>query len=311
MRHRPGSKDRAAEPTDWITGQFERKLQRDSDDPGTTVVNATQNGLAGYGQFLAALGMVWFGAQAPGFEIALIALPLYLVLLTIPSDASLGARANRFLLPFLIWSVIYGLVHVALTGKNQTPTLGWWEWHMLLSGTWIHLWVLPFAFVTALLSPWLQHPLASLGLAILAATLMALHGSPEAIPFGQWTFGTIPVLVGIAYFSWGWRLAVVTLLASSLILLLGSLSPDHATILAGSALGLFFVSNHLPRTAVSDWCARVSLWIYLVYPLVVIVGHSLRITYIELGLFSLVGSVIAAQIIEIAVQASQDGQPES
>jgi peptidoglycan/LPS O-acetylase OafA/YrhL len=273
-------------------------------------VSTERNGLIDYGRFLAALGIVWFNAQAPGSRVAYIALPFFLVLLSIPSSASVGVRAKRLLMPFLIWSVVFAMLNTAMSLKNQLPPFEWWRWNMVFSGTWIHLWFLPFAFVAAVLAPWLRHPLASLGAALLVATLMALNGDPQTVPFGQWAFGTIPVLVGIAYFSWGWRLAVTTLLSSSLILFLGRESPDNITILAGTALALVFLSSHLPANALSDWCARLSLWIYLVHPLVIIAGQSLRITYIELGLFSLVGSVIVAQIIETSVHASRSGKLE-
>lgn len=268
-------------------------------------MTASRNGLIDYGRFLAALGIVWFHSQAPGSRVAYIALPFFLVLLSIPSSISLGARAKLLLVPFLIWSVIFAMLSTALALKNQNPPFDWWRWDMLLSGTWIHLWFLPFAFVAATLSPWLRHPLASLGAAILFATLIVLNGTPESLPFGLWAFGVIPVLTGIAYSAWGWRLAVTVLGLSMLILFLGYPSPDNMTILVGTGLALVFLSNHLPATPVSDWCGRLSLWIFLSHPLVILVGQSLRITYIELGLFSLAFSVIFAQVIETLVQASR------
>lgn len=280
------------------------------DGSGKTVVSGERNGLIDYGRFLAAIGIVWFHTQAPGSRIAYIALPFFLVLLSMPSSSSLATRAKRLLLPFVTWSLVFAMLSTALSLKNQAPPFDWWRWNMILSGTWIHLWFLPFAFLAAVVSPWLRHPLASLGAAVLTATLMVLHGSPATVPFGQWAFGAIPVFVGIAYFSWGWRLAVTTLFLSTLILFVGQPSPDNITILAGTGLALLFLSNHLPTTAASDWCARLSLWIYLSHPLVIVIGQSLRITYIELGLFSLVGSVMLAQIIETVVQASRKGRLE-
>lgn len=285
-------------------------MPKEGDVSGTGVVNTERNGLIDYGRFLAALGIVWFNAQAPGDRIAYIALPFFLVLLALPSTSSLSVRAKRLLQPFVIWSVIFAMLNTALALKTNSPPFEWWRWSMLLSGSWVHLWFLPFAFLVAVVAPWFRHPLASFGGAILTATLLALHGSPQPVPFGQWTVAVIPVLVGIAYFSWGWRLAVTTLLTSCLILFLGHPSPDNVTILFGTAIALVFLSNHLPATGVSDWCARISYWVYLAHPLVIIVGQSLRITYIELALVSLVGSVILAQIIETSIQASRKGKLE-
>jgi hypothetical protein len=275
-----------------------------------TVVKADHNGLIDYARFVAALGIVWFGVQVPGNWIAYIAVPFFLVLLTMSSGPDLATRAKRLLVPYVIWSLVFAALNTAFAIKRQNPPFDWWEWHMILSGTWMHLWYLPFAFLAGLLSPWFQHPLATIGAAILTATLLALHGTPEAEPWGYWAFGLIPVLVGIAHFSWGWRLAVTTLVSSWLILYFGRPSPENTTILLGTGLALVILSNRLPQTPLSEWCARLSIWIYLAHPLVIIVGHSLRITWIELGLFSLVGSVILAQLIESTLQASRKGQLE-
>lgn len=273
-------------------------------------MNTARNGLIDYGRFVAALGIVWFNSQAPGNRIAYIALPFFLVLLSMPSSVTLAVRARRLLLPFVTWSLVFGMLNTALALKSNSAPFGWWQWHMVLTGTWIHLWFLPFAFLAAVLAPWFRHPLASLGAALLAALLMVVKGTPDAVPFGQWSFGVIPVLVGIAYFSWGWRLATITLLGSWLILHFGRPSPDNTTILVGTALAMGCLSYRLPATAVSDWCARLSVWIFLAHPLVIILGQSLRITWVELGLFSLVCSVILAQILETAIQASRKGRLE-
>jgi hypothetical protein len=269
------------------------------------LVKTARNGLVDYGRFFAALGIVWFHTQVLGDRIAYMALPFFLVLLSMPSGADLATRARRLLVPFAIWSVIFAVVHVVFALKYRAAPFGWWEWHMLLTGTWIHLWFLPFAFLATLLAPWFQHPLASLGAALLAATLFALYGTPAAVPFGQWSFGLIPVLVGLGFFAWGWRLAVTILIGSFLILHFGRPSPDNLTILVGTGLALLILSFRLPATPVSDWCARLSVWIYLAHPLVIIVGQSLRITWVELGLFSLAGSIVLAQGIETALQASR------
>lgn len=264
-----------------------------------------RNGMIDYGRFLAALGVVWFFSQAPGGRIVYVSLPFLLVILSTPIATSLSTRVTSLLRPFLIWSLIFAVVQMAFALKNHAPVLGWWDWHMLLVGTWSHLWILPFAFLASVLAPWFQHPLASLGTALLVAVLMAVRGTPETIPFGLWSFGIIPVLVGIAFVSWGWRLAVVTLVCVSLVLHFGRPSPDNITIVAGTALALAFMTWRLPATAVSDWCARMSVWIFLAHPLVIIVGQSLRITWVELGLFSLVGSTILAQILDLTLRNSR------
>ncbi len=242
-------------------------------ETGDAVVKTARNGLIDYVRFAAALGIVWFHSQAPGHRIAYAALPFFLVVLAMPSSASLGTRARRLLLPFVTWSVIFAMLHTVLALKHADPPFGWFEPHMILTGTWIHLWFLPFAFLATILAPWFQHPLASLGAAWMAALLFAINGTPTLVPFGQWSFGIIPVLVGISYFSWGWRLAVTTLLGSWLILHFGRPSPDNITILTGTGLALACLSYRLPATPFSNWCARLSVWIYLSHPLVIVAGQ--------------------------------------
>lgn len=273
-------------------------------------MKAAQNGLVDYGRFLAALALVWFHSRAPGAGIAAAALPVFLVLLAVPSRSSVMQRAERILVPFVSWCLVFALLRTALALKQGAAPFSWWDWSMLVTGTWIHLWVLPFAFVAALLAPWFQHPLASMGTAFLVAFLLASEGTPDLVPFGQWSIGVIPVLVGIAFHSWGWRLAVITLLGSWLILYFGRPMADISTMLAGTALALVCLCATLPATQLSAWCARLSLGIYLAHPLVIIVGQSLRITWVELGLFSIVGSVLLAQLLETAVQAKRHGRLE-
>ena len=267
-----------------------------------------RNGLIDYGSFLAALAIVWFGIEAPGQRIAYVALPFILVLLMAPSKNGMVGRAKRLLVPFLIWSVVFGILHTAMALKGNDPPLGWWSENMILFGTWEHLWILPFCLLVGLIAPWLQHPIASLGAAWMAALLIVVKGTPDTMPFAQWTFGVIPVLVGIAYFAWGWRLAVVTLLGSWLILHFGRPSPDNITILAGTGLALACLTWRLPASNLSKRCARLAVWIYLAHPLVVFVGQSLRITWVELGLFSMVGSLILAQLLDTVVNASRRGK---
>lgn len=269
-----------------------------------------RNGLIDYGRLVAALGLVWFDTQAPGNRIAYLSVPFLLIVLTLPTTTSIAAKAQRLLLPFLTWSLIFAVVQIAFALKAHAPPFGWWDGHMTLTGTWGHLWILPFAFLASVLAPWFQHPLASMGAALLVAVLLSLEGTPTAAPYALWSFGIIPILVGIAYVSWGWRLAVVTLVLSWMILQIGRPSPDNFTILGGTALALMAMAIHLPATATSEWCARVSTSVFLAHPLVIIVGQSLRITWVELALFSVVGSVILAQLIDSSLQGSRRGRLE-
>ncbi|MBL9049694.1 MAG: hypothetical protein JNK19_06255 [Tabrizicola sp.] len=271
-------------------------------------VKAVDNGLVDYVRFAAALSIVWFSIDVPGNWLAKVAIPLFLVLLLTDSESGFATSAARYLKPFVIWSGVYALLKIAFAIKAQDPPLGWWDWPMVLTGTWIHLWMLPFVFVTTLLAPWLRHPLASLGAALLVVALLAGKGTPIHEPWLHWSFGAIPVFVAIGFLAWGWRLAATTLGLSFLVLYLGRPSPENFTILAGTALALIVLSYRLPTTPLSQHFARLSLVIYLAHPLIIIVGQSLRITWVELGLFSIVGSVILALIIDSVMSTAGKGR---
>lgn|GEM_PF-1381341 len=277
---------------------------------GNAVVTTERNGLIDYGRFIAALGLVWFFTQAPGNRIAYLSVPFLLVILTLPATETVASKARRLLLPFVVWSMVFAIVRVALALKTHDEPFGWWENYMVLTGTWSHLWILPFAFLASVLAPWFQHPIASLGTALLVVVLMAVEGTPDAVPFGLWSFGILPILVGVAFIAWGWRLALVTLLLSSAILFLGRPSPDNVTILVGTALALFCLAIRLPTTPTSDWCGRMSTWIILSHPLAIIIGQSLRITWVELALFSVVVAVILAQVLEASTNGPRRGRLE-
>lgn len=268
------------------------------------------NGLVDYGRFVAAIGMVWFHSAIPGGNIAYAALPFLLVALSLPVSSSPVDTGRSLLVPFLAWSLVYALLNVILSVKDGVGPFDWWQWHMLLSGTWPHLWILPFAFLAAALSPWFHHPLASFGAAFLVTIMLSAKGTPETAPFMQWSFGIIPLLVAIAYLSWGWKFATVTLLSSFLILHFGRPSPDNITILAGTALALATLSLRLPKTETSDWCGRLALTIYLAHPLVLVLGQTLRITWVELALFALAGSLILAQVLDSAFRSARETQPD-
>lgn len=271
-------------------------------------MKAVDNGLVDYVRFAAALAIVWFSIDVPGNWLAKIAIPLFLVLLLANSESGFVTGVTRYLKPFIIWSAVYALLNIAFAFKAQAPTFGWWEWHMLFTGPWIHLWILPFVFATSLLAPWLRHPLASLGAALLVVALLAGKGTPSQEPWLHWSFGAIPVCVAIGFLAWGWRLAATTLGLSFLVLYFGRPSPENFTILAGTALALIVLSYRIPATPLSRHFARLSLVIYLANPLIIILGQSLRITWVELGLFSIVGSVILALIIDTVMGTAQKGR---
>jgi surface polysaccharide O-acyltransferase-like enzyme len=267
-----------------------------SDQP---VVGA-RNGLVDYCRLIAAFGILWFHTEVPGYRFGYVAAPFFIVLLSLPSRSGLPERARRLLLPFLVWSVIYALARIAPALHSGDDLFGWWKPSMLLTGTSTHLWFLPFAFLVALTAPVLRNSRLVLGLPVLAAALLALAGEPQTYPLYQWSFGLIPALVGFAWYRAGpW--ALLPLVASFAVLELFRPSQDNLVILAGAGLAVLVLSIRTAPTRFSDWCARISLWVYLAHVLVIQRAVTMGFQDLSLLVVTLIGSLVLAVGIDAVV----------
>lgn len=260
-----------------------------------------RNGLVDYCRLIAALGIVWFHTEAPGERIAYAAVPFFIVLLSLPSRSGLAERARRLLVPFVVWSGIYAALRVSNALHAGSDPFDWWRPWMVLTGTSIHLWFLPFAFLVALAAPLLRASRAVLALPVLAAAGLALVEEPLAYPWYQWSFGLIPALVGFAYVQTG-RLALLSLIVSFAVLTVFRPAPDNITILAGSGLAILVLSVRMPTSRLSDWCARHSMWIYLSHILVINRAQSFGLEGYALAICAVVASVAIAMLIDVLVQ---------
>jgi surface polysaccharide O-acyltransferase-like enzyme len=113
--------------------------------------------------------------------------------------------------PWLFWSVVYGLCR--LTKGLATADVGTlWEMvsiETLLAGTSIHLWYLPYAFLSGMLvyvlNRWTSHigdAIVLLAATIVGMVLLAVHATGTwdhlASPLPQWEFGLSAIPLGIA-----------------------------------------------------------------------------------------------------------------
>ncbi len=250
----------------------------------------TRNATIDYLRLAAAVGIVWFHSQAPGHWIAYLALPFFLVLLGMPSTASLQKRARRLLWPFLIWSGIYAGVRVVFALRSGEPPLGWWETGMLLAGTSVHLWFLPFAFMGTLVFRLIRPDWLVLVLPVLAAVVVVLAPEAGIAPFQQWLFGIVPLTLGFCYFRCGLRVILPWIVATA-VLFVGRNSDDNLTIALGSALTLVLMQIRLPRSILSDWCARVAFLVFLDHMIVMQAGWTLSLQGLALATFAVTGAL--------------------
>ena len=265
-----------------------------------------RNGLVDYCRLVAVLGIVWFHTEVPGERVGYIALPVFLIFLTLASHSSLSNRTRRLLVPFLVWSGIFASLRMFSAYYTGGPLFSWVEPRMILTGTSIHLWFLPFAFLVAVVAPVLQASRVVVVLPMIAAGVMAVLPADLPVPWYQWTFALVPVLTGFAFTRIG-LLALLPLAASFAILEGFRPSPDNITILAGSAVGLLVLSLYLPASRLSAYCARLSLWVYLSHPIVTVLaaGSTFALQDTKLGLVAIAGSLALGVWIDLVVRVAK------
>jgi peptidoglycan/LPS O-acetylase OafA/YrhL len=125
-------------------------------------------------------------------------------------ESTVRRKAQRLLKPWLFWSVVYSVVVLAKVLYKNVPLSDAFQWTMLLTGSRIHLWFLPFAFVIAILLVLIHRAVADIPaiftivIAILAGALCVLGCSiiqsftQPPTPLRQWILGTPAIFLGLA-----------------------------------------------------------------------------------------------------------------
>lgn len=252
----------------------------------------SRNATLDYARFFAAIGIVAFHTGTPGASVGYAGLLFFVILLallglgqsatkaqTLP--AYLKSRAERLLIPWLGWCLIYGALKLTEATRSGTALAEEFSTWMLLTGPALHLWFLPFAFGFSLML-WALFPLyraepkahvhqilwftfASLALAL----PISASGAGLALPLPQYAFALPGLCLGLAFAFeprpiWRWAtMAVLSLGWVACGLPGGSLQ----LIIAGGAVLLCYAWPS-QSTANSRLLANLSLTIYLAHPLV-------------------------------------------
>jgi surface polysaccharide O-acyltransferase-like enzyme len=252
---------------------------------------------------------VWFHTEgAPGRQIGYAGLPIFLLaffsLITLrrPADTLPGflrRRWERLLKPWLFWSVVYGVCHLVNdvrmgeTGYLQNVlSMG-----VLVTGTNIHLWYLPYTFLLGIplygLTRWTAKVrlegmillATGVGVVTLVACALAMTARPLPAPFPQWEFGFAALPVGYAI---GTCLRLPRLAARRLLLALLSAAVGATCLLLiaaghggmgisyGLATPLVCLAYVWPGSPdlLATTVAPLTLGIYLIHPLV---GYALSL----------------------------------
>lgn len=246
-----------------------------------------RNGSLDHARLIAAAGIVVFHSGAPGAAVGYAGLPFFLMLLILlawptaerhPFGAFAGARAGRLLVPWAVWSGVYGALKLAEVAAGHPFAEEFAPW-MVLTGPALHLWFLPFAAVAcAALWPLARAaaPLTSPARAVLAVLAVALalgamllqQGADLPTPLAQWAEAAPAVALGVGLALLPGRGARAALLAGTVAMLVATGWPQGATqlALAGAALWLC-LALPLPDTRASRMAADLALTVYLAHPM--------------------------------------------
>jgi len=254
-------------------------------------------------RILAAFGIVWFHTEgAPYRLIGYAGLPIFLLVFfslivrnARPDDTSrfLKRRWNRLILPWLFWSVAYGLCKSAkaICMMDMDALRGVLSIESLLAGTHIHLWYLPYAFLLGFaiheVNRWtsrLNHVAMVLaatatGIFLLAAGPLGLFANCVRRPLPQWTFGlaTVPLgfaigrcLVNRSHEAWKLLLSIVVMPALLACIILNWAGFASVAVPYGLAMALVCIAYawSARSDALVAVAAPLTFGIYLIHPLI-------------------------------------------
>lgn len=255
------------------------------------------NGTIDFARLLAVAGIVWFHAKAPGALVGYSGLAFFLMLTVLfawpqilaarvqshrapPLWRFASARAQRLLVPWLIASTFYGgfkVIEVFRGGAWRSEfTIEMW-----LTGTAQHLWFLPFAYAVSIalwpvarfagripmwIWPWFG--LAGGGFALWCFSLLQPAGLSD--PLAQWAYAAPIVILAVGFALCDQNVSLLlTILALFVLSALAFDATDGLVEVACAGATLVAcLAYPLRPSGLSMWCAKVSLWIYLVHPAV-------------------------------------------
>lgn len=204
----------------------------------------------------------------------------------------LRKRGRRLLLPWLFWSCIYLLLALVKTYWVHKPDSFELSIQTFLTGTSIHLWYLPYAFLASILIYGLIRLRPKLGrsflflciagfLGVLVFSSYVLKHWRLPVPFPQWVFGTPAVFYGLLLMSLYQSLPFRSRLAAGIFLVIGTeillaalyemgysglcVSYGIACPLVGA---VFLVSGeNIPTASIALKGGELTYGIYLIHPL--------------------------------------------
>lgn len=242
-------------------------------------VPTPRNGSIDLLRLAGAAGIVLFHLGLPGGWIGLSALPMFVLLAVYyGADRSPAALAQRLLVPWIIWSGIFGLAKLGQAlAAGQAIGHEFAPW-MMLTGLSLHLWFLPFVFGFVMLAQLTRRlPEFWLGMLCLTgsvAALWAFNTHPLPTPLPQWCSVLPAAFAGLAMARTGQPLSVLMLLAlgGGAAIWMAGWDRGSWQLLIAALMTAGALRVALPTTRFSIWAAQASLCVYLVHPLLIAIA---------------------------------------
>lgn len=230
-----------------------------------------------------------------GFIILMLCFCVFTVNKSRPYDLADLARqrAQRLLKPWLFWSVVYGILALAKVIYEDVPFSEVFSPTMFLTGTRIHLWFLPFAFVAAVFLVLVHRTIITIpigvtipsavvigALCLFGCSILTQSVQPLKTPVGQWLLGLPAVPLGFAIgqstlletsqhrhrYLWVFSATVVSGLALALLGFRVKFAVRYIVAVAMVCSVLYWPGK---PDVISRTLAPLSYGIYLIHPLVV------------------------------------------
>jgi hypothetical protein len=241
---------------------------------GPHLQHSTRNGSVDYLRFVGSIGIIWFHLHLPGSEIGLAALPMFVALFVcFGVGRDISSLNRRLLYPWLIWSAIFGLAKLAQATLTGAPISSEFDWWMVLAGSSIHLWFLPFSYIFVVLANQMRRRTRGAMVIILVPCSMWLADLALPQPFAQWVTVIPAACMGLVLNYLGARsvkahfLGWVSIAIAVLMLVAG-----HDVIVLQYAIGIAAVlcalAFQMRATSLSQVLAETSFGVYLLHPLI-------------------------------------------
>lgn len=227
---------------------------------------------------ISAFGIVVFHAGAPGAEIGYAGLIAFTMLTTMfeadsPHVRSVGSLAQRLLLPWTFWSVIYIAVRWIASGRPFHDGMN--PIQSLFYGG--HLWFLPFAFVAITLVGCLKRsrvqlaPLAAAVAAVLLLLAEPLRNVTNTAPIAQWLHIGPAVFLGVAATS-------IAPAGVVMFVVIYTFTRQISDVSIPYMLGFLsvIIAKYSPRICINvEPISRCMFGVYLVHPLALSVANRI------------------------------------